>query len=101
VKKGELILLRYGSANRDEAHFANGQAFDLDRANAKDHLAFGAGVHRCIGAQLALKEMVTAWPILLKRLKGFQFAEGKNSFMYLPTILMRGVFELHVTFGRA
>lgn len=101
VKKGELILLRYGSANRDEGHFANGQTFDVDRANAKDHLAFGAGVHRCIGAQLALKEMATAWPILLKRLKGFRFAEGKNSFMYLPTILMRGVFELHVTFEKA
>jgi cytochrome P450 len=101
VKAGELVLLRYGSGGRDEGHFADPDTFDVRRANAKEHLAFGAGIHHCIGAQLARKEMAVAWPIVLKRLKNFRFAEGRNSFMYLPTILMRGVFELHVTFDRA
>jgi cytochrome P450 len=101
INQGDLILLRYGSANRDAAHFADPNRFDVHRANAKDHLAFGAGIHRCIGAQLALKEMTSAWPILLRRLKSFRFTEGRNSFMYLPTILMRGVFELNIDFEKA
>jgi cytochrome P450 len=99
VRKGELVLLRYGAANRDDAHFPDGDRFDVDRPNAAEHLAFGAGIHRCIGAQLALKEMVVAWPIILERLKDFRFSEGKNNFVYLPTILMRGVFELHIDFA--
>ncbi len=101
VKKGDLILLRFGSANRDEEVFPNGDLFDVRRENAKAHLAFGAGIHHCIGAQLARKEMGTAWPILLQRLRNFRFAPGRNSFTYLPTILMRGVFELHIEYDQA
>ena len=98
VKKNELILLRYGSGNRDEAHFPHADGFDIGRENAKSHLAFGAGIHTCLGAQLARKEMVTAFPIILKRLKNMKLAAGKNSFRYDPNILLRGVLELHITF---
>lgn len=101
IRKNELILLRYGSGNRDEAHFPDAGAFDIARDNAKTHLAFGAGIHTCIGAQLARKEMVTAFPILLERLKNLKLAESKNSFRYSPNILLRGVLELHVTFDPA
>ncbi|MFM8819593.1 MAG: cytochrome P450 [Phenylobacterium sp.] len=98
VNKGDLILLRYGSGNRDNAVFADGDRFDVRRENAKEHLAFGAGIHHCIGAQLARREMTIAWPILLRRMHDFRFAAGRNSFMYLPTILMRGVSELHIAY---
>ena len=98
VKKGELVLLRYGSGNRDEAHFPHADNFDVARDNAKTHLAFGAGIHTCLGAQLARKEMNTAFPILLDRLKNMKLAAGKNSFRYSPNILLRGVLELHITF---
>lgn len=98
IKKNELILLRYGSGNRDEGHFPNADVFDVTRENAKTHLAFGAGIHTCIGAQLARKEMVTAFPILLRRLKNMRLAPGKNSFRYDPNILLRGVLELHIAF---
>ncbi len=98
VKKGQLILLRYGSANRDDAHFPDADKFDVARDNAKTHLAFGSGIHTCIGAQLARKEMNIAFPILLDRLKNLKLADGKNSFRYSPNILLRGVLELHITF---
>jgi cytochrome P450 len=98
IKKNELILLRYGSGNRDEAHFPHAEKFDVARDNAKTHLAFGAGIHTCIGAQLARKEMNTAFPILLDRLKNMKLSPGKNSFRYSPNILLRGVLELHITF---
>lgn len=100
IKAGEMILVRYGSANRDPRHFADPDRFDVTRDNAKSHLAFGAGIHTCIGAQLARKEMITAFPILLDRLPNIRFQDGRNSFRYSPNILLRGVLELHIAFDR-
>ncbi|HTW35492.1 MAG TPA: cytochrome P450 [Rhizomicrobium sp.] len=101
IRKGELILLRYGSGNRDGKQFPAPDAFDITRTNAKSHLAFGAGIHTCIGAQLARKEMNIAFPILLERLKNLRLAPGRNTFRYSPNILLRGVLELHLEFDRA
>jgi len=98
VKQGEIMLLRFGSGNRDETHFPGPDRFDAARPDPRAHLAFGAGIHTCIGAQLARKEMVTAFPIILERLKNPRFARGRNSFRYDPNILLRGVRELHVEF---
>jgi len=53
IAKGDKLALWYISANRDEAVFANPDAFDLSRENARRHLSFGHGIHRCIGARLA------------------------------------------------
>ena len=100
VKQGEIMLLRFGSANRDEQRFPEADRFIVDRPDARNHLAFGAGIHTCIGAQLARKEMVTAFPIILARLKNPRFAAGRNAFRYDPNILLRGVLELHVEFDR-
>jgi cytochrome P450 len=100
VKAGEVLLLRYGSGNRDASRFPHPDDFDPARPDARDHLAFGAGVHTCLGAQLARKEMVTAFPILIERLKAPRFARGLNSFRYNPNILLRGVLELHIEFDR-
>lgn len=100
VNKGDLILVRYGSGNRDAARFAHPDAFDETRPDARAHLAFGAGIHTCIGAQLARKEMITAFNVVLDRLKNPRFQPGKNAFRYSPSILLRGVLELHVEFDR-
>ncbi len=100
VKTNDLILLRYGSGNRDEGTFADGNAFDIHRKNAEEHLAFGAGIHTCIGAQLARKEMNTAFPIIFDRLKNIRFQDGKNTFEYDPNILLRGVLQLHLEFDK-
>ncbi len=101
IKKDDLILVRYGSGNRDETHFKDANAFDLSRENAKEHLAFGAGIHTCLGAQLARKEMQTAFPILLKRLKNIRLDPDNNDLQYLPSILLRGVFALNIEYEKA
>ncbi len=101
VKQGDLLLLRFGSANRDDAHFPDGDRFDITRDNAKEHLAFGAGVHLCLGQQLARKEMQTAFPIVLSRLNNMQLVEAPESFSYVPSILLRGVERLDLTFDPA
>src|SRR3546814_17418198 len=53
IKKGDKLILWYISANRDESVFDDGDALKLDRGNARRHLSFGYGVHRCVGARLA------------------------------------------------
>ncbi len=99
VRAGEMILVRYGSGNRDDKRFAHPAAFDPGRPDARDHLAFGAGIHTCIGAQLARKEMVTAFGVILDRLKNPRFAEGQDTIRYSPNILLRGVLALNIEFG--
>lgn len=57
IAKDEAIALLYASANRDDDVFPNGSAFEMDRPNIKDHIAFGRGAHYCAGASLARLEL--------------------------------------------
>jgi cytochrome P450 len=101
LKAGEAMWLRYGSANRDEARFPHGADFDVARANAKEHLGFGAGIHTCLGMALARQEMNTALPIVLERLKNLRFEDGENSFQFGPSPILRGVTSLKLRFDPA
>ncbi len=56
VPAGDRVVILYAAANHDERHYPNPAAFDIER-NARDHVAFGHGVHRCAGAHLAELEM--------------------------------------------
>ncbi len=67
IVKGDKVVLWYLSANRDETMFEQADAFVLGRANARRHLAFGAGIHRCVGARLAELQVRTLWEEILKR----------------------------------
>jgi cytochrome P450 len=53
IRAGDKVVLWYVSANRDESVFPNADSLDITRDNARRHLAFGYGVHRCVGARLA------------------------------------------------
>jgi cytochrome P450 len=70
LEAGELVLIVNGAANRDPAVFENPDVFDIHRPNAKDHLSFGRGIHRCLGAELAREELVVGVGRLLTRLPG-------------------------------
>ena len=73
IPKGARALLFYASANRDPAKFAEPDRFDIHR-NATGHLAFGHGLHFCLGAHLARLEAVTAIDCLLDEVDGLEFA---------------------------
>ncbi|WP_024368481.1 cytochrome P450 [Arthrobacter sp. TB 26] len=71
IPKGSGLLLLLGSANRDESKFPDGEAFDIDRKNAREHLSFGFGIHYCLGnklaklqAKIAVEEVVRLAPQL-------------------------------------
>jgi cytochrome P450 len=101
LKAGEPLLLRYGSANRDAAKFAEPDKFDVSRANVREHIAFGAGVHTCLGMHLARLEMVTALPIVLERLPNLRFADPDNPFQFAASHILRGMQALRLKFDPA
>lgn len=92
-----FMMIRFGSANRDEAKFSDPDRFDVLRENAGEHLAFGHGIHFCIGAMLARKEMLVAYRTIFRRLKDLRLA-AENPLAYKPSMLLRGLSELVVEF---
>ena len=68
----QTVALLLGGANRDPDVFANPDAFDITRANAKDHLSFSSGVHACLGASLARMEAAIALRALFERFPDLQ-----------------------------
>ncbi|MDE2411608.1 MAG: cytochrome P450 [Sphingomonadales bacterium] len=57
IRQGEKVVMWYISANRDEAVFPDAERFDVGRDNARRHLGFGHGIHRCVGAKLAENQL--------------------------------------------
>lgn len=74
LPEGARVMVHFGSANRDECVFAAAETFDSGREELSRHVAFGKGIHFCIGAPLARLELVTALPLLLERLPGLRAA---------------------------
>ena len=72
IREGEAVLLSYLAANRDDSVFDDPHAFDIERENAADHLAFGTGVHFCLGAHLARMELRAFFRELLSRLDSIE-----------------------------
>ena len=76
VRAGDLVVVSIAGANRDPLEFPQPDRFDLDRPNARRHLAFAAGPHVCIGMDLARLEAVTALTTLLDRRPRVRLAPG-------------------------
>ena len=100
IPKGAFVLLRFASANRDEARFPDPDRLDVDRANAGEHLAFGHGIHFCLGAVLARKEMEVAFRTLLGRLEDWRLDPDFPEPRHKPNMLLRGLEALHLRFRR-
>lgn len=77
LRPGELVLAMLGSANRDSSVFADADRFDITR-DPNPHLAFGHGIHFCMGAPLSRLEARVALTDLLGRLEGLELAEPEN-----------------------
>ena len=93
-RKGEVVGLMLGAANRDPERFPEPDRFDPSH-EPNPHVSFGAGIHFCIGAPLARLEMQVALPILFQRLPKLQLAESP---LYRNTYHFHGLEALRVTF---
>lgn len=100
LPKGSMVLLKYFSANHDQALFESPLAFDVNRDNAKRHIAFGYGTHVCIGQHLSRLEMIIAWEKLFDGTKGMRLACAPQDLQYMPNILLRGLEHLPVIFEK-
>ncbi len=99
IPAGSIAQLRYAAANRDPRKFENPNAFEVDRTNARAHLAFGKGPHMCVGNMLSRKEMLVAFDELLERLDGFALAD-EGGIEVLQNILLRGVIRLPLSYAK-
>jgi len=97
IPEGSMIMLRYAAANRDEALFDDPDTFVIDRPNAKDHIAFGMGIHFCPGAALAREETRIGLEQIFERLPNLRLAPG-NDFKHHPSVLLRGLVRLDLEY---
>jgi cytochrome P450 len=96
-----LVHLRFGAANRDGGQFACPADLDVTRQNAGAHLAFGSGIHHCIGAPLARRELLWGFKVLLDRCRNIRLAPEGNDFTHVPGMNLRALKALHVEFDPA
>ncbi|NJN51326.1 MAG: cytochrome P450 [Gammaproteobacteria bacterium] len=98
IPANSICFARFASANLDEDQFKDAHRFDITRANLKDHVAFGKGVHHCLGAALARREMNGAFKVLFERLENFRLAPSAPAPRFAPNALLHGLVELSIEF---
>ncbi|WP_371744131.1 cytochrome P450 [Mycobacterium sp. DL592] len=104
IPAGSTLMVVNGAANRDPRRFTDPDTFDPTRSNARQHIAFGRGIHTCPGAPLARAETRVAIERLLDRTTDIRISEahhgpaGARTYKYVPTYILRGLTELHLEF---
>jgi cytochrome P450 len=97
IKKGDKLVMWYVSANRDESVFVDGEHIDIERENARRHLSFGYGIHRCVGARVAeLQLLVLLEEMAKRRLRVRVDAEPDR----VPACFVHGYKKMMVTLER-
>jgi cytochrome P450 len=101
MAKGAQAMIRWASGNRDEGIFEDSDKIDLDRTNMDKHMAFGFGIHACLGVHLSRQELNVAFEQIIKRISSWKLAEDHQELQYVPSILLRGLGELHLEIEKA
>lgn len=104
IRHGQRLLIWIGSANHDETVFHDAEKFDITRSFAKNaHVAFGHGIHYCVGSFLASLEAQVVLKLILSRLKDIKFANDykEESLRPLYSVFFHGVRNLPISFKPA
>jgi cytochrome P450 len=97
VAAGDMVICSLSGANRDALFGPDAESVNPSRATAgRAHMAFGYGIHHCVGAQLARREMAIAYPALLSRFPGLRVAVPDEDVPYRPFSIVYGVDGLPV-----
>ena len=99
IPRGAMVVARFGAANRDPRKFPDPERFDIERQKAAPHFAFGQGIHSCIGAALARRELHWAFTALLGRTDNIRLRPGETP-DYEPSVIFRALKSVHVEFDR-
>ncbi|WP_036490543.1 cytochrome P450 [Nocardioides sp. CF8] len=93
IRKGDKLVMWYASGNRDEDVFERADELIIDRSNARNHISFGFGVHRCMGNRLAELQLRILWEELLTR---FEDIEVVGEPEYVQSNFVRGISKMMV-----
>jgi cytochrome P450 len=93
IRKGDKVVMWYVSGNRDEEVIERADEFLIDRANARRHISFGFGIHRCMGNRVAEMQLRILWEEILKR---FEHIEVVGPPKRVHSNFVRGYEELPV-----
>ena len=93
IKKGDKVVMWYLSGNRDESVFEDADKLIIDRPNARAHVSFGFGVHRCMGNRLAEMQLRILWEEIMQR---FHTVEVVGDVERLPNNFIRGIKNVPV-----
>ena len=93
IKKGDKVVMWYVSGNRDESAIDNADEFIIDRDNPRHHIAFGFGIHRCMGNRLAEMQLRILWEEIMQR---FSFVEVMGEPERVKSNFVRGYQSLPV-----
>lgn len=106
IPAGSTLMVINGAANRDERQFECPAEFRPDRHDAREHLAFGHGIHFCVGASLARAEGRITVECMLDRVRDIRVSEEMHGpfdgrrYRYVPTYMLRGLQQLHLEFDQ-
>jgi cytochrome P450 len=95
IKAGTGVFVMVAAANRDPAHFPHPEKFDITR-DPNDHLAFGEGIHFCLGSGLARVEGSIAIATMLERFPGLRLANPEAPLKYKGSYFLRGLAQLEM-----
>lgn len=96
VKAGDKVGFSLGAAHFDASKFENPDVFDIDRTSSASHLAFGHGIHRCVGEHLARSEMIISLEHVLKRIPDYEITAEIRPWATIA--FNRGVGKIPVKF---
>ncbi|MCZ8132763.1 MAG: cytochrome P450 [Steroidobacteraceae bacterium] len=101
LPKRSVVSLRFAAANREAPRFPDPEAVRLDRPAVPAHLTFGAGIHHCIGAGLARRELLVALQDLLASFHALELAVPESALRYTRSVTTRGLVALPLRARRA
>lgn len=93
IGKDEKIVMWYGGGNRDPEIFPNPDVFDMTRDNVDKHIAFGHGVHKCLGSRIAQMQLRVAYEQIFARFPNIEFT---GDIKYGPNALVHAISKLKV-----
>ncbi|MCY4656669.1 MAG: cytochrome P450 [Gammaproteobacteria bacterium] len=93
IKEGDRLALWYGSGNRDKTELENADKFQIDRPRARHHLAFGFGIHRCVGNRLGEMQLRVLWEEVLNHCPNIEVVGDPE---ILRSVFINGITKLPV-----
>ncbi len=100
IPEGSTVMVGFGAANRDQERFVCPERFDIDRGDLQGHVAFGNGVHYCVGAMLARQEMLTAFTQVVERMDQIELAQPLPEPVHYFSMSFIPMHDFHITFRK-